>query len=1175
MTKELRYPGSLHNHTDFSNFRLRDSINTVEELINGAIEMNHSCVAITEHETIASSLRALRHYKKIKENHPDFKVILGNEIYLCRNGLNANNFNRETDRYYHFILLAKDAIGHEQIREISTRAWDRSYLVRNMRRVPTYYDDLAEVIGRAPGHVIGSTACLGGALPTQLLKGKRPQVEVWCQQLQGIFGKENFYLEMQPSDNTDQRIVNNQIILLSEKLDIPYIITNDAHYLKKTDAPIHKAFLTSQNGDREVDAFYATTYLMETDEVCSFMTRNGLTEENISTAFLNIEKIKNMVEDFSLEKPLKIPVLDWKKVVDVTDKKDWIENIPFLERFWESEFKSDVHLADVIVERLLKDTRLYNETTFAEVDKCLNDIWISSEVNKTRWSAYLLNLENIIDICWEAGSLVGAGRGSGVGFLLLYLLEITQINPLWEKSPTRRFRFLNPHRASPLDIDIDIEGSKRQNVLAAFRKRYGDDRVANVLTLGTEKSKSAILTSARGLGIDIDIAQYLASMIVSDRGALRTLHQTFYGDPENDMAPNKQFQNEMTNNYPELWAVAQKIEGLICRAGIHAGGVIFVDESFTKSTALMKAPNGETIVQFDLHDCESAGLIKYDILSIEALDKIHNCLDLLVESGHIQEGTSLKETYEKTIGVYNLTREDEKMWEMVHNHEIISLFQMEEQSGLQGIATLKPTSVDDLAVLNSTIRLMAQEKGGEMPTQKLARFKADKEAWDEELIKYGLNESHKKILEPILGISYGLCITQEQFMELVQLPELGSFPLEFADRLRKSIAKKSPKDYELITKEFYSVTKEKGVDSKLAFYVWEILIAMSKGYGFNMSHTLAYSIIGLQEMNLAYRYPTIYWNCACLINFSGGSETVLEEEEELDTEEMDETDETKDYSFDAESFNDDDDDDDDDEEGASLTKTVKKKKARNANFGKVAIAIGKIRSVNIEVTPPHINKSTYTFTPDLESNTIRYGLSGITRVGEDLIKEIILKRPYTGLTDFLERVKVNKLQAINLIKSGAFDCFGERKDIMRAYIAKESGPKKRVTLQNLKMLIDFKLLPEDLSIQQRIFNFNKYLKKLKNGDYYVLDEVAYNFFEKAFGIDYLLIEKESFHLRESVWKKIYKKQMDIIRPFVKDNAPSLLEKLNNKLLSQLWDKYCKGTYSKWEMDSVSFLLSRP
>lgn len=737
---------------------------------------------------------------------------------------------------------------------------------------------------------------------------------------------------------------------------------------------------------------------------------------------------------------------------------------------------------------------------------------------------------------------------------------------------------MNPARVSVLDVDVDIEGGRRADVLKKFREVYGSDRVANVLTLGTEKSKSAILTAARGLGIDIDIASYLASMIVSDRGQLRTLSQTFYGDEENGWAPNKQFVNEMTENYPELWRVAQRIEGLICRTGIHAGGVIFVDEPFTNSTALMRAPSGEIITQFDLHDAEDVGLIKYDVLSVEALDKIHNCLDLLVEYGYIKDEGSLKATYEATIGIYNLTREDPEMWKMCWEHKVMSLFQMEKQSGIQGIAAMKPTSVDDLAILNSVIRLMAQEKGGEIPTHKLARFKADPSQWDDELREYGLGEDAKKILEPVVGISYGLCIAQEQFMQLVQLPEFGGFSLTWADKLRKSIAKKNPAEYEKLTKEFFEVTKEKGCDQKLCSYVWNVQIAMSRGYGFNQSHTLAYSLIGLQELNLAYRFPIIFWNCACLISDSGGTEEgVNDEQEEIVEDGIREDIWNEDSNVSVVDFGSDDDgeedDDEDDEEVTATTKTTKKKKAKATNYGKIAAAIGKMKMSGIDVAPPDINKSKFTFTPDVEHNIILHGMSGITKVGSNLIQTIMENRPYNSMDDFLARVKVTKPQMVNLIKSGCFDCFGERTHIMDKYLRSVSDQKKRVTLQNMKMMIDFGLIPKEYDFQARVYNYNKYLKKFKSGSYYLIPEVSYPFYENHFNLDYLIPNDEAesgFAIQQTTWDKIYQGQMDIIRPWVKENSVTLLKAINNKLVYDTEQKYATGSISKWEMDSVSY-----
>ena len=1154
----MTYPGSLHGHTDYSNLRLRDCIIKIEDAFKYAQELGHSVLGFTDHECVSSYVKILNIAKK----YPQIRPILGNEIYLCRNGLNANNFKKGIDQYSHFILWARDLVGAHQLMELSTRAWMRSYMARGMRRVPTYYQDLFDIVGKNPGHVIGSTACLGGALPTQILRGTPDStLEIWIKQLDGIFGHGNFYLEMQPSNNNEQIIVNKKLLEFSNKFDIPYIITTDSHYLKKEDRFIHKSYLNAQNGEREVDDFYATTYMMSTEELESYF---GYFDKSVlEIAYKNIEEIANKCENFNLLRPLNIPSLKWKPVPShQIEYPTWFKRIPMLKTFYESEYAADRYLVDAVIEGIYRHPDLNNQDAFDEINACLDDTWISSNVNKARWSAYYLNLQNIIDICWEAGSLVGPGRGSGVGFILLYCLDITQINPLREKTKTFRWRFLNPDRVSVLDVDFDIEGGRRAKVLDSFRKYYGNDRVANVATFRTEKSKSAILTAARGLGIDVDIAQYVASLIPADRGALRTLEQCMYGDEENNWAPVKQFAYEMNENYPELWNVARNIEGLISGYGIHAGGVIFVDEPFTNSTGLMRAPDGTICTQFELHDCEAVSLIKYDALSVEAMDKIHNCIDLLIEYGYIKPEATLRETYEKVIGIYNLERENIDMWKMVWNHEIQSLFQMEKDSGIRGIAALKPTSVDDLATLNSVIRLMAQEKGGEIPVEKLARFKAQPYLWDEEMDNWGLSYDEKQLLHKELDTSYGICESQEGFMTLVQIPECGGFNLTWADRLRKSIAKKNPKEFDQLTDEYFKNMREKGLSSALCNYVWKVLVAYSRGYGFNKSHTLAYSLIALQEMNLAFKYPIIFWNCACLINDAGGNESEDIEEEDEDNIEVTYTNEIEEF------VNDDSDDDDDDDEEVVTDK--KKKKQKTTNYGKISSAIGKIISTGVTIAPPDINRSTFTFSPDVENNRIRYGLSGITQIGEDMVKTIIAGRPYSSVDDFLSKIKIKKPQMINLIKSGAFNEFGSSYDIMRNYINMISDAKKRITLQNMKMLIDFKLIPDEYDDVSKVFNFNKYLKTMKNGDYYNLDNIAFRFYNNNFDLDLLTTDmtESGFKILQTKWDKIYKKYMDKIRPYIKDHQQELLDKVNEKLTSDIWNKYCLGNISKWEMDSI-------
>ena len=946
MTNVRTYPGSLHGHTEFSNTRLRDCIIKIKDMLAYATELGHEVVAITDHDFTGGWIEA----EKARAKYPNLKVILGNEIYLCRNGLNSDNFVVGQDKYYHFILLAKDLVGAKQIMEISTRAWMRSYMARGMRRVPTYYQDIIDVIGANRGHVIGCTACLGGALATQLLKYKETKSEAlygkiqqWCDQMEWIFGADNFYLELQPSESHEQTYVNRMLIDLANNFHFRYIITTDSHYLKKEDKVIHKAYLNAQDGDREVDSFYATTYMMDTAELESHM---DLTEAELEEAYSNIRRIAAMCEDYSLQKPLKIPELKWNEYSHVIDMRQWIPRIPMLDTFLTSPHRADKTLAFAVVDGINSHPDLQNQQAYDEINSNLEITWKSSEVNNARWSAYFLNLQKIIDTCWSAGTLVGCGRGSGIGFILLYVLGITQINPLREETKTFSWRFLNPERVSVLDVDFDIEGGRRADVLNAFRREYGSDRVANVATFRTEKSKSAILTAARGLGIDVDIAQYIASLIPADRGQLRTLDQCMYGDEQNDWPPIKQFVFEMTENYPELWEVAHKVEGLICGTGIHAGGVIFVDEPFTKSCALMRAPDGTICTQFELHTCEAASLIKYDALSIEALDKIHNCLDLLCDYGYIDRKENLKETYESILGIYTIEREAPEMWQMVWDHKIEALFQMKEQSGINGLAIAKPKSVNELAVLNSVIRLMAPEKGAEIPLDMWARYREDIRYWINEMRQFGLSEEEIDWLSHHSAITDGICESQEGLMSLVQEERLGGNSLTFADKCRKALAKKIGSLFTECENQFFENIKKKGCSQRLAHYVWDVLLKVQRGYSFNRSHCLAYSLVALQEMNLAYKYPIMFWNCACLISDAGGDESNPDGNGTNDDnvcgvsggESYEMAEGFIDFGAEESADNDDDAGEDDEEDADSenvVTSGKPKKKTRTTNYGRI------------------------------------------------------------------------------------------------------------------------------------------------------------------------------------------------------------------------------------------------
>ena len=323
------------------------------------------------------------------------------------------------------------------------------------------------------------------------------------------------------------------------------------------------------------------------------------------------------------------------------------------------------------------------------------------------------------------------------------------------------------------------------------------------------------------------------------------------------------------------------------------------------------------------------------------------------------------------------------------------------------------------------------------------------------------------------------------------------------------------------------------------------------GYSFSIVHTVAYSTVAVQELNLAYFYDPIYWDTACLIVDSGGLEDdSLEEEDDITL--GDDVSETE--------------IDDEDEKETKKTKSKK-----TVQYGKISSAIGKMKGFGIQVELPDINTSGFTFVPDVKNHKIIYGLKGITKINTEYANEIIKNRPYSSFEDFLTKVKSTKLQVINLIKCGAFDNISAitREDLLKEYILSIAGVKKKLTLQNMPTLINRKLIPEQYSDVEAVFNFNKFLKKnCKKGNYYYLDDYSLEFYNKHFDADNLYFLGDQYLIEQTKWDKLYKKYMEKIRPWL--NNPDTLKALNNDIIYEIWNKYCSGYIPKWEMDSVGF-----
>ena len=391
---------NLHTHTDASNYRMLDSINRLKSLFNYTNELGHKGIAITDHETVGAHVEALHLMASLKEKDfekwKDYKLILGNEIYLC-----SRKKIQEEKQYIfpHFILIAKNLRGHKALRELSTRAWCENSLFWVNQRVPTFYDDLFEVMEEYKGDVIASTACAGGALPQMILAAwKENQLnpdltmaEQWIEKMVKVFGKNNFFLELQPSIQPEQAIINENLIKLSKITDVDYIITTDAHYLKKEDRPVHEAFLNSQDADREVADFYATTYIMSEKEIHDYLDKT-LGADNVQKGLDNTILIYNMCEEYSLDKPLSIPYIPSNlKEPEKALFDKYNKNIPSSKYFYYSEQESDRHLIRDVLEKINSCPEEFeNQEAYEAIEQCLNTIKLTSEKQKTAWSSYFL-----------------------------------------------------------------------------------------------------------------------------------------------------------------------------------------------------------------------------------------------------------------------------------------------------------------------------------------------------------------------------------------------------------------------------------------------------------------------------------------------------------------------------------------------------------------------------------------------------------------------------------------------------------------------------------------------------------------------------------------------------------------------------------------------------------------
>lgn len=1154
----------VHNHTAVgSNIRLIDSINKPEDLIDKAIELGLSGIAITDHECLSAHVEAEKHMQKVKEKHPDFKLAFGNEIYLVNGRISGQ-------KYYHFILIAKDAIGHRALRELSSRAWMSSYVDRRMERVPTTKEELREVVNKFKGHLIATTACIGGELPSVALMYTRAkmvndmnnamlyykQINDFLTYCLDLFG-EDFYIECAPGTAPEQVAANQACRKIADFYGVKMVVGTDAHYLDKDARAVHKAYLNSKEGDREVDTFYEYTYLMDYDEVTNLLafTFGGDMDFACQVADNTLE-IQEKIQEYSLFHKQDIPSVEVKDY----PKKMFDAKYPVLDRLFMSNDIQDRYWANQCVDKL-KELGLDTDDRYMnELEEEARVKSVISEKLETNMFRYPNTLQHYIDLIWDCGSMVGAGRGSSCAALNHYLMGITQLDPIEWELPF--FRYLNDERVELGDIDIDLCPSKvgliLQKIAVERSKMFNDDvpdwakrlfGCTRISTFGTEGTKSAILTACRGYrsedypdGIDVDQAQYMASLIPQERGFLWPIKDVLEGNEEKNRKPVAVFIREI-NNYPGLLDIVKGIEGLVNKRSSHASGIVLFDGDPFEHSAFMKTPKGEIITQYNLHDAEYMGLTKYDFLVTEVQDKIVQTIQFLQEDGEIEKDLSLREIYNKYLHPSVLPiKTDTKMWDALGDVSVINTFQFDSAEGSKAARQLKPRTILEMADANGLIRLMGEE-GQERPIDKYYRYKNDISLWYEEMDNFGLTKEEQRTLEPYFKQSYGVPPSQEQLMKMLMDENICGFTLGEANNARKIVGKKQMSKIPALRDQVLKQAKS----PRLGQYVWRFGAGPQMGYSFSVIHALAYSFIGAQTLYLGTHWNPIYWDTACLVVNSGSLEDAVDEDGEA--------------LYDEDEYDD--------------TNVEKKKAATSTDYGKVAKALNDIINAGINVSLVSINGSDFGFKPDVENNRILFGMKALLNVNDDLVKRIIEGRPYRGIKDFYQKIKPTKQAMVSLIKAGAFDDFMERKIAMAWYIWETCDKKSRLTLQNFPTLVKQDMVPKDTperALSYRVYEFNRYLKamckKPECAAAYVLDGRAIEFlYELGFEN---LVEDDHF-LDMKKWDKKYQAFMDVFRDWLKADGAEVLNELNSRIFKADWDKYAgDANYSAWEMEVLCF-----
>ncbi|MBZ4656344.1 MAG: polymerase alpha subunit [Thermoanaerobacter sp.] len=890
----------LHVHSEYS---LLDGSCRIKDLIAKTKELNMKAIAITDHGVMYG---VIDFYKEAVAQ--GIKPIIGCEIYVAPRSMQDREYGIDNENY-HLVLLAKDMTGYKNLMKIVTVASIEGF----------YYKPRVdrEFLKEHSEGLIALSACLAGEVPSYILRGEYEKAKEAALFYDSIFGRGNFYLELQDHGILEQQKVNKELIRLSKETGIPLVATNDVHYLKKKDAKAHEVLLCIQTG-KTIDDEDRMSF--PTDE---FYLKSPEEMENLFScckeAIENTEKITDMCNvEFEFNKT-KLPKYDLPEGVD---SYEYLRNLCY-----EGLYKRYKNPSKEVIERLDYELSVIKQMGYVD---------------------YFLIVWDFIKFAKDNGIMTGPGRGSAAGSLVAYTLGITNIDPI--KYNLLFERFLNPERVSMPDIDSDFCYERRQEVIDYVVKKYGKDNVAQIITFGTMAARAVIRDVGRALNYPYAEVDVIAKMIPFELGM--TIDKALSLNPE----LKARYENE--EKVKQLIDISRSLEGLPRHASTHAAGVVISKEPLVNYVPLQK--NEDSIVtQFPMTTLEELGLLKMDFLGLRTLTVIRDTIEMVEKNRGV------------TIDFDSMEYDDPKVYELISKGETEGVFQLESSGMKQFMTELKPKNLEDIIAGISLYR--------PGPMDQIPRYLANKN--HPESIVYD-----HPLLKPILDVTYGCMVYQEQVMQIVR--DVAGYSLGRADLVRRAMAKKKMDVMEQERKNFiYGMVDDEGnvivpgalrngLDEATANKLFDEMLDFAN-YAFNKSHAAAYAVIAYQTAYLKRYYPVEFM--AALLN----------------------------------SFVD--------------------------NLDKVAFYVQVCRKMGIKVLPPDINESDSYFT--VVEDKIRFGLSAVKNVGLNMTMEIVSERERNGkfksVVDFFERMQdsqLNKKAVESLIKAGAFSSFGVRRSqLLSAY----------------------------------------------------------------------------------------------------------------------------------------------